>query len=276
VKRAGAGPPATVALAAVEGLVRPDGMDGAVELALAAPACRSFPARVTETLGVCLKIGPSHEVRADGRPVEYPADSVCLRPPGCVWSTDDTGPVGFVCIDLAASLLPAEHRRGGMDFVPPAALPDVRALVTLLLSSAPRLEKDEAIATLVSVVYRRGVVLRGTPFDRRGTPAALERARSFLEASLETNPSLDDLAGAAGMNKHVLVRHFRDRFGATPHAYLLLAKVERARTLLARGAAAAEVATVLGFADQAHLTRTFRNVVGLTPAAYRRRVRALG
>jgi AraC-like DNA-binding protein len=268
--------PVKRALEAIEGLARPGDLGGAVEVAVARPAWRSFPERVTDSLGVCLKIGAAHEVRADGKRLDYPAGSVCLRPPGCVWSTDSTGPVGFVCVDVARSLLPPDIGRGRMDFARPADLPDLRALVQLLLSPADRLAKDEALAALVSLVIARGVVLVGARLDRQGTAAAIERARSFLEDSLEANPSLDDVAGAAGMNKHVLVRHFRQRFGTTPHAYLVLSKVERARTMLARGAAAAEVASVLGFADQAHLTRTFRNVVGLTPAAYRTRVRALG
>lgn len=47
----------------------------------------------------------------------------------------------------------------------------------------------------------------------------------------------------------------------------------RARTLLEAGLRPAEVAGLVGFADQAHLTRWFRRVLGVTPAAYRNSVR---
>jgi AraC-like DNA-binding protein len=45
--------------------------------------------------------------------------------------------------------------------------------------------------------------------------------------------------------------------------------VNRARGLLESGLRPAEVASLVGFADQAHLTRWFRRVLGVTPAAYR-------
>ncbi|GAA1364056.1 hypothetical protein GCM10009612_43540 [Streptomyces beijiangensis] len=46
----------------------------------------------------------------------------------------------------------------------------------------------------------------------------------------------------------------------------------RARSLLEAGMKPAEVAGIVGFADQAHLTRWFRRVTGATPAAYRNSV----
>jgi AraC-like DNA-binding protein len=52
--------------------------------------------------------------------------------------------------------------------------------------------------------------------------------------------------------------------------YLLRQRLERARAWLARGADIVEVAHSLGFADQPHLTRAFKRVFGLSPAAYRR------
>jgi AraC-like DNA-binding protein len=262
----------SLALAAVERLVRPPDLGGAVELAIAAPKSRTFPTRLSESLGVCLKFGGAHAVRAEGRALAYPADSVCVRSPGTVWSTADTGPVGFLSIDVAPALLPAECR-GGMRFVRPAQLPDLPALARLLLAPQPRLRKDEALSNLVAALVTSGALEAPETLDHASPRAALDRARAFLQSSLESNPSLDDVARAAGMNKHVLVRHFRKRFGTTPHAYLVMAKVEDARRRLARGDAAIEVAATLGFADQAHLTRVFRDLVGLTPAAYRRRVR---
>jgi AraC-like DNA-binding protein len=47
-------------------------------------------------------------------------------------------------------------------------------------------------------------------------------------------------------------------------------RIARARALLAGGASPAAVAADCGFADQPHLTRTFKRVVGVTPARYAR------
>lgn len=268
---------ASVAFAAIERLARPADLDGAVEIALAYPAARVFPTRVASTLGVCLKVGPSHRVTADGRQLDYPADSVCVRPPGCVWSSEPTGPAGFVSIDLATSLLPEPGLGAeGMVFLPRDELGDVARLAALLLSPVSRLEKDEAIAGLVAALCDVELLPGGIDGDAALAPRGLRRARAFLHASLEATPSLDDVAAAADMNRHVLIRQFRRRYGATPHAYLLRAKIDRARDLLAHGEPVAAVAASLQFADQAHFTRTFRSNVGLAPGEYRRRVRAVG
>lgn len=72
------------------------------------------------------------------------------------------------------------------------------------------------------------------------------------------------------MNKYHLLRAFRAETGLPPHAYLLHARIGRARSLIARGMSALEVAFETGFADQAHFTRTFKRLVGLTPGHYQR------
>lgn len=162
-----------------------------------------------------------------------------------------------------------------MGFARAAELTDVRLLAGLLLSRATRLEKDEAISSLVALLCAGKLLAWPEVLDRAGSPVALKRARLFLDASVEANPSLANVALASGMNKHVLVRHFRERFGATPHSYLVMAKIARAKEMLSRGVGAAGVAVMLGFADQAHFTRTFRSSVGIPPAAYQRRVRAV-
>jgi AraC-like DNA-binding protein len=65
-----------------------------------------------------------------------------------------------------------------------------------------------------------------------------------------------------------LVRCFSRTFGIAPHRYLLARRVEAARWRLLEGEPVAQVATGVGFYDQAHLTRHFKRHVGTTPAHY--------
>jgi AraC-like DNA-binding protein len=264
-----------VALADIETLSRPAELAAAVEITIASPAVRAFPTRVSGSLGLCLKVGAAHALQADGQTREYPADAICVRPPGCVWSTANTGVAGFICVDIAAANLPSNYRSGRMEFARAVEL-DVRALAALLSSAAPRLQKDEKISEVIDWSARAGIILSPELHQHQAGALPLERARAFLETSMASNPSLDEVAQAAGMNKHVLIRTFRKRFGATPHAYLLMSRIEHARTLLCRGCSVAEVALCLGFADQAHFARVFRRLVGLPPATYRRRARHSG
>ncbi|HYM70106.1 MAG TPA: helix-turn-helix transcriptional regulator, partial [bacterium] len=65
-----------------------------------------------------------------------------------------------------------------------------------------------------------------------------------------------------------LCRTFHREVGLPPHAYQTQVRVERARSLLRNGVPIAEAAAAVGFYDQAHLTRQFKRVIGVTPGQY--------
>jgi AraC-like DNA-binding protein len=269
------------AAVALEGrrIWRPPFSGAPVEIVSADARPRAFPLRVSETLGICVKAGFAHGVRADGRSVTYPADSVCIRPPGCVW-TSEAAPVAFLSIDVGGDWLPCEGVRGAMAFASRTDLPDVAAIVRRVSRAGSPLEADVALAELVTAAVRtltpRAAALRedGAGAGRRG----VMRARDYLIACADRdpsdqNPTLDLLARHASMNKFVLVRAFRRVFGTTPHAYLMAVRLERARGLLAAGMRSVEASAATGFADQAHFSRWFKRKYGMTPAAYAGRTR---
>ena len=105
-----------------------------------------------------------------------------------------------------------------------------------------------------------------------GAAAVARVVRDRLADELLTPPSLADLATDLGMSRYQLLRAFRTAMGIPPYAWLAQYRVNRARCLLESGLRPAEVAGAVGFADQAHLTRWFRRVLGVTPAAYRNSV----
>lgn len=112
------------------------------------------------------------------------------------------------------------------------------------------------------------------PVCAAAPPAAgageVARARELLHARMADPPKLEDLAAAVGARPFPLLRAFRDAHGLPPHAYLNQERVRAARLLLDDGSPVAETAHTVGFVDQAHLTRHFRRVLGITPGAYRR------
>ena len=248
-------------------------LDNTVEIVDAAIGNRSFPDRVNETLGVCLKSGPDHEVRADGRTRRYPADAICVRTPGTVWSTAATGCTSFLSIDVESTLLPEGGVTGAMRFVEEARLPELRRCIDVLRSGAAALDKETVVTELIDVLLRTGVV-GASDLDTGRSVGAADRARELLTARLAHPPTLQELADAVGANRFVLLREFRRRHGLPPHAFLLRLRVERARRMLARGADISETSHELGFADQPHMSRIFKRVVGLSPGAYRRQMRS--
>jgi AraC-like DNA-binding protein len=249
---------------------RPDGLDDAVEIVVADVRLRSFPARLSPGLGICLKIGPSHLPSADGRPTPIPADAVIVRPPGCVWSSPALLS-GFVAIDIDPCILPAEGRYGPMAALSPHTLPSVPRLVAALANAESKLHREQAIAEMLEALFRIGWA-RSAEVSEPVPTRAVRRARDYLLCNFESNPSLSEVARQAGANKFVLTRAFRQAFGIAPHQFLVQLRLQRARSLLAAGAAIPEAAAHSGFADQSHLGRHFKRHLGVTPAVYSQQV----
>ena len=99
----------------------------------------------------------------------------------------------------------------------------------------------------------------------------VKRARAILHEDPCARWTLTRLAAAVELHPSHLARAFRARYGATIGGYLRLLRVSEAgRRLAFTDDAVASIALALGFADQSHLTRAFRQAVGVTPAAFRR------
>jgi AraC-like DNA-binding protein len=105
-------------------------------------------------------------------------------------------------------------------------------------------------------------------------PSVLRRVREYIEAHLENNVSLEVLAGIAGLSISYFARAFKQSQGMAPHDYLMRRRLHRAIDLLAgTDLPLSAIAHGLGFSDQSHFARRFRQHFGLTPSRYRWMVR---
>lgn len=127
---------------------------------------------------------------------------------------------------------------------------------------------DEMLIAAAGLAIARHAGVASPPL--RSAPARVARARAAIDEAPHASPSLDDLAALAGLSRFHLLRAFRRETGLTPHAYLIDARVRRARARLRGGEAPADVAAACGFADQAHFTRAFKARMGVTPGAFAR------
>ena len=101
-------------------------------------------------------------------------------------------------------------------------------------------------------------------------PSTLRRCMALMEARLEGDLRLDELACEAGLSTSHFIRSFHESTGKTPYQFLLDWRVQRAQSLLRNpGTSLTEVAKSSGFANQHHLARIFRRITGMTPSAYR-------
>jgi transcriptional regulator GlxA family with amidase domain len=102
-------------------------------------------------------------------------------------------------------------------------------------------------------------------------PWQVRRVLAYIEANLSTPIRNKDLAALVRLSEFHFNVAFRNSVGDPPHGYIIRRRVERAQGLmLSTDRSLSDIAAECGLADQAHLTRLFRRIVGESPAAWRR------
>jgi AraC-like DNA-binding protein len=107
------------------------------------------------------------------------------------------------------------------------------------------------------------------PAQEPPSARAVNAAREFLDANLLASVSSWRLERVSGLSRFALTRHFHACLGTSPHRYVIMRRLDRARDLIRAGTTLAEVAGASGFADQAHMTRHFKKAYGVSPARWR-------
>lgn len=101
---------------------------------------------------------------------------------------------------------------------------------------------------------------------------ALRRVRDHIDRHSREPLTLDDLAALAGLNKFHLIRAYRGVYGETPMRHLSRRRIAHAQDLLRQaGPSVTEICMLVGFSSLGSFSSRFTDLVGESPAAYRRR-----
>jgi AraC family transcriptional regulator len=129
-----------------------------------------------------------------------------------------------------------------------------------------------AIAALIARGDRDGAASHGERIHI--TPARLARVAAFVEANLDHEITLADLAAAAQLSPHHFSRVFKRATGESPYSFVRARRIERATRLLAQDAMPlADIALACGFSSQAHFTAAFTRAKAISPGRFRRHFR---
>lgn len=224
-------------------------------------------------------------MRYRGEKIYSGAGSVVVVEPGEAHTGGPARPEGFeyLCLYPGADLLSAvtTAENGAAPHFREPIIDDPRLGEALRLAhhalraGEDPLEGESRLLGVLGALVRRHAAPgpKAGHGHRRAETGRIARAvAARLSDEMTAPPTLAEVAADLELSRYQLLRAFRDAMGMPPYAWLAQHRVARARTLLDAGRRPAEAATLVGFADQAHLTRWFRRVVGVTPGAYRNSV----
>ena len=101
--------------------------------------------------------------------------------------------------------------------------------------------------------------------DRR-----LARVIEFIDAKIDANFTVTDMAAVACMSPAHFARSFRARIGQTPHRFVSHKRLEFAERMLSDPyRPLSDIALSAGFSSQSNFSRAFRKVTGMSPGNYR-------
>ncbi|MEU1084232.1 AraC family transcriptional regulator [Streptomyces sp. NPDC005908] len=202
-----------------------------------------------------------------------PHDTVSLLPPHVPHNGAPATADGF-----RKRVLYLDSSRLGDDLIGAAVdRPDLRDLLlrrrvgqvhAALVRPGDELEAESRL-TLVGERLREHLRSREGAAPRRPDPVLARRLRELLDERVTEGLTLVEAGAVLSAHPAHLVRAFSGAYGIAPHQYLMSRRVGRARRLLLDGRSPGAVAADTGFYDQAHLTRHFRRLVGVTPGRYR-------
>ena len=108
-------------------------------------------------------------------------------------------------------------------------------------------------------------------FEGGLAPWQKRRAIELVYEHLDGEVKLATLAGECRLSVSHFARSFRKSFGMSAHRYLILQRIEIAKSLLSQTQnSLSEIAVLTEFSDQAALSRTFASVVGAPPGKWKR------
>jgi AraC family transcriptional regulator len=137
---------------------------------------------------------------------------------------------------------------------------------------------DQFSLVLGAHLLQRYGALRETARPSKGglAPWQKRRASELLHENMHGRIRLSEIARECGLSVSHFARSFKTSFGTSTHQWLIQHRIEHAKQLMTQtNMSLIEIAFQSGFNDQAAFTRTFHQIVGVSPGKWRRQIRGI-
>jgi AraC-like DNA-binding protein len=243
-----------------------------------------FPFHTHETYVVAAIQRGAERFRVQGITYVAPAGSVIVLPPDTAHDGEAATPNGYSYVAFYPNAVDVEDvaRELGAPAGTPSFAPvlnDARLNALIVAAHAEMEGGDRVARETARIVALRELIRRSSSPQRSArresapSPHALDGVRDLIDACYCEPLSIGRLSREVGCSPSQLMRGFKARFGVSVHVYIIQFRLRQARRLLVEGLAAADVALAVGFSDQSHLARRFRQTYGVTPGSYVRHSR---
>ena len=253
---------------------------GGIDLLMANCLTHRFARHAHEEFVLAVFERGAEHMDAEGGSVVATAGSVLLIPPGIAhtgrsatadgWSYRAFYPRADLVHDVSADMF---RDRVRAEALPLGLYADRRLFRRLLQAHRGFCVKASGLDLAVELVGALRVFLAyAAPNAARSRPGnesgAVAMAREFIHAHYADPISGAEIAAEVGLSLPHLMRVFCASTGVPINVYLNTVRLGHARKRLRAGEPAAGVAAGVGFADQSHLIRRFREAYGVTPGQY--------
>lgn len=100
----------------------------------------------------------------------------------------------------------------------------------------------------------------------------IREAISFIEQNFQNDITVEDIASACSLNRSYFGKIFHDAVGKSPQQFLLNYRMIKAAELLKLSQLSiGEISNSVGYANQLHFSRAFKNIYGVSPSEWRKK-----
>ena len=152
------------------------------------------------------------------------------------------------------------------------------SLIQLLETAKQDLESDRQ--TAMALLAKASSILQSEVDRRSGASGSgtgglagwqIARVRAFIDKNLQGTIHTNDLSAVARRSPAHFARSFKHSFGESPHAYVMRRRLEKAcHLMMTSPESLSQIALSVGFSDQSHLCKRFKEALGQSPSNWRR------